>query len=237
MNYWWVVPAAGIGQRMQADRPKQYLELAGRTLLATTLLRCHQLLPQARLVLALHPDDRWWPACRAELEQAAPELDLMTTQGGAERADSVLAALDYLQPHAAAEDWVLVHDAARPCLDAADLKRLLQQASPIGGLLACPLADTLKQATAQQTVARTLDRRHLWQALTPQMFPYQALRCALQRALAAGATLTDEASALEWSGLEPQLVIGRRDNIKITHPEDLALAEFLLAQQKDRSCE
>lgn len=237
MNYWWVVPAAGIGQRMQADRPKQYLELAGQSVLTTTLLRLHQAWPQARLVVAVQPDDPWWPACRAELKQAAPELVLMTAQGGAERADSVLAALDYLQPHAAAEDWVLVHDAARPCVQACDVVRLIQEAQPDGGLLACPVADTLKQADSEQKVATTVDRRALWQALTPQMFRYQALRSALQQALAAGVPLTDEASALEWAGIQPKLVLGRRDNIKITHPEDLALAEFLLNREKDVSCE
>lgn len=226
-RYWLVIPAAGIGQRMQAGRPKQYLTLSDRFLLDVTLSRLLAAMNFAGCQVALHPDDRWWPQTAA-----ARDARIQTCPGGAERSDSVLLALEALADQAAPDDWVLVHDVARPCLAVDDLHRLVHTLAthPVGGLLACPVSDTLKQAGPGNVVTATPDRRHLWRALTPQMFRYGALRAALEQARASGLTLTDEASAMEYTGVSPQLVEGRPDNLKVTVPADLALAEFILAQ-------
>ncbi|MDX1635321.1 MAG: 2-C-methyl-D-erythritol 4-phosphate cytidylyltransferase, partial [Marinobacter sp.] len=192
-----------------------------------TLSRLLAAMDFAGCQVALHPDDRWWSQT-----DAARDTRIDTCAGGAERSDSVLLALEALAHRAGPEDWVLVHDVARPCLSQQDLHNLVQSLAdhPVGGLLACPVSDTLKQADAANAVAGTLDRRRLWRALTPQMFRYGALRAALEQAGADGIPLTDEASAMEHAGLSPQLVEGRPDNIKVTVPADLGLAEFVLSQ-------
>jgi 2-C-methyl-D-erythritol 4-phosphate cytidylyltransferase len=158
---------------------------------------------------------------------------VLTAPGGVERAESVANALTVLRERAADGDWVLVHDAARPCVRREDLVKLIAELrdDPVGGLLAVPVRDTMKQADAEQRCAATVDRSRLWHALTPQMFRLGALRAALRAALAAGVTVTDDASAMERVGLRPRLVEGHADNLKITRPEDLALAEFHLRQQ------
>ncbi|PAU89629.1 2-C-methyl-D-erythritol 4-phosphate cytidylyltransferase [Pseudomonas sp. WN033] len=218
-RYWVVIPAAGVGSRMQADRPKQYLPLRGRTLIEHTL-DCFLGQPELLgLVVCLSADDSWWP-------QLACALDTRISRaaGGRERVDSVLAGLQRLSELGADEqDWVLVHDAARPNLAGADLHKLLHELAndPVGGLLAVPVRDTLKLAGPDGRVQSTPDRALYWQAYTPQMFRLGALREALASALAAGVTITDEASAMEWAGHAPRLVEGRADNIKITRPEDL----------------
>lgn len=219
LPFWAVVPAAGIGSRMRADRPKQYLQLAGRTILEHSL---HCLLDHPGLqglVVSLATDDPYWPdlAC-------SKDSRIQRAAGGRERADSVLNALLRLEAlGAAAGDWVLVHDAARPNLARSDLDRLLDELAddPVGGLLAVPARDTLKRVGADGRVVETVDRSLIWQAYTPQMFRLGPLRAALAGALAAGATVTDEASAMEWAGQSPRLVEGRSDNLKVTRPEDL----------------
>lgn len=217
--FWVVIPAAGIGSRMRADRPKQYLQLAGKTILEHTL-DCFLDHPQLRgLVLSLAADDPYWPTL-----PCAADARMQRAEGGAERADSVLFGLLRLQELGAqAGDWVLVHDAARPNLARSDLDRLLGELAddPVGGLLAVPARDTLKRIGADGRVAETVDRSVIWQAYTPQMFRFAALQNALADALAAGVAVTDEASALEWAGQAPKLVEGRADNLKITRPEDL----------------
>jgi 2-C-methyl-D-erythritol 4-phosphate cytidylyltransferase len=217
--FWVVIPAAGIGSRMRADRPKQYLQLAGRTILEHSL-DCFLDHPRLKgLVLSLAADDPYWPAL-----PAAGDSRIQRAEGGAERADSVLAGLLRLQELGAqADDWVLVHDAARPNLARSDLDRLLAELAddPVGGLLAVPARDTLKRAGTDGRVAETVDRSLIWQAYTPQMFRFAALHRALADALVAGVAITDEASALEWAGQAPKLVEGRADNLKITRPEDL----------------
>jgi len=214
---------------MGAERPKQYLEIAGRCILDITLSRLLDQIPFAGCMVPLHPDDRWWPACRA-----ARDPRIHTCYGGQERADSVLLALRALAARADAQDWVLVHDAARPCVSVQDVMRLLAAVKqhPAGGLLAAPVADTLKQAVATDhpEVEITVDRSRLWRALTPQMFRLGALTRALEDGLASGKVITDEAAAMEMAGYRPLLVEGRADNIKITLPSDLALAEFILAR-------
>lgn len=217
--FWVVIPAAGIGSRMRADRPKQYLQLAGRTILEHTL-DCFLDHPRLKgLVLSLAADDPFWPVL-----PCATDPRIQRVEGGAERADSVLAGLLRLVELGAQEgDWVLVHDAARPNLARSDLDRLLAELAddPVGGLLAVPARDTLKRIGADGRVAETVDRSLIWQAYTPQMFRFAALHRALADALVAGVAVTDEASALEWAGQAPKLVEGRADNLKITRPEDL----------------
>jgi 2-C-methyl-D-erythritol 4-phosphate cytidylyltransferase len=157
--------------------------------------------------------------------------------GGAERCDSVLNALHALRSTAAADDWVLVHDVARPCVDPNDIQRLidtLASSDACGGILATPVRDTMKRADDQGCIQHSVERSGLWHALTPQMFRYGLLVTALQAACEAGVTITDEASALEWRGQHPRLIEGRPDNIKVTHPQDLALVALALSQQSGR---
>ncbi|MDY7115061.1 2-C-methyl-D-erythritol 4-phosphate cytidylyltransferase [Halomonas sp. SSL-5] len=224
---WLVVPAAGQGRRMGADRPKQYLEFEGRPVLAHTLERLHAAFPQARLCLCLDPDDAWFdPAW-------VPFADWRRVPGGVERADSVANALAAIESEAHGDDLVLVHDVARPCVSVADLGRLMRALvdEPVGGLLAAPVADTMKRDDGGGRVALTEPRAGLWHAFTPQGFRYGLLVRALREAASAGTAVTDEASAVEALGHSPRLVPGRRDNLKITHPEDLALAGMILAAQ------
>lgn len=217
--FWAVIPAAGVGARMAADRPKQYLMLGGITILEHSL-NCFLGHPSLLgVVISLATDDPFWPglACAADprLQRAA---------GGRERADSVLNALLHLHAQGAADDdWVLVHDAARPNLSRDDLDKLLSSLAddPVGGLLAVPARDTLKRADAHGRVSETVDRSTIWQAYTPQMFRLGALHRALADSLVADVPITDEASAIEWAGQAPRLVEGRSDNIKVTRPEDL----------------
>ncbi|CAM3439974.1 2-C-methyl-D-erythritol 4-phosphate cytidylyltransferase [Halomonas lysinitropha] len=225
---WLVVPAAGQGRRMGAGHPKQYLPLVGRPVLACTLARLHQAFPSARLCLCLDPDDDHFdPAW-------VPFADWRRSAGGAERVDSVVNALDAIAPEAAEDDLVLVHDVARPCVTVDDLTRLLAAIAddPVGGLLAAPVADTMKRDDGDGRVRTTESREGLWHAFTPQGFRLGLLRRALNDALARGVAVTDEASAVEAAGYSPRLISGRRDNLKITHPEDLALAALILSAQQ-----
>lgn len=224
-RFWVVVPAAGSARRMGGAVPKQYLPLAGRTVIEWSLAPFLAHERAAAIVVALSPDDRHWPQTAL-----AGDAKIATTSGGAERMDSVLAGLRALQERAAPDDWVLVHDAARPCLSAIDLDRLLNELSDdeVGGLLAAPVVDTLKRADAGGRVSQTVPREKLWRALTPQMFRRDLLQRALESALARGVAVTDEAQAVEALGLQPKLVAGDADNIKITLPEDLPRAERIL---------
>jgi 2-C-methyl-D-erythritol 4-phosphate cytidylyltransferase len=233
ITYWAVVPAAGVGRRMGGDIPKQYLPLNGRPVIEHTLHRLTEHPTIAKVVVALAPDDGWWGEAAF-----ANHADVIRVDGGAERCHSVLNALQHLLGSAAASDWVLVHDAARPCLRCSDIDRLITQCSqhPVGGLLGMPVRDTMKRADKMGEVAETVCREGLWHAFTPQMFRLGPLRDALQIALAQGSLVTDEASAMELAGRPPLLVEGHPDNIKITHPQDLPLAAFYLSQQEQKSC-
>jgi 2-C-methyl-D-erythritol 4-phosphate cytidylyltransferase len=223
---WGIVPAAGAGKRMQSDRPKQYLELAGKTVIEQTLLRLLQANVFNAIAVAISAEDPYWP----ELELSKHPA-ILTAPGGKERADSVLSALRTLRKTASDTDWVLVHDAARPCITVADIHLLIDllQTDDVGGILALSSHDTLKNVQGKNILG-TLDRTHIWRALTPQMFRYGMLKTALEAA-EGNSSVTDEASALELKGLQPKIVEGRPDNIKITRPEDLALAQFYLEQQ------
>ncbi len=219
-----VLPAAGIGSRMQAECPKQYLTIGHQTILEHAI---HALLRHPRItqvIVAISPEDQQFKTL-----SIASNPRVLVTEGGQQRADSVLAGLQL----AGNAHWVLVHDAARPCLHPDDLERLLAITahSKVGGILAAPVRDTMKRAqVGESIISHTVERQDLWHALTPQLFPLELLKLCLQRALDEGATVTDEASALEHCGYHPLLVAGRADNIKVTRPEDLALAAFYLTQ-------
>ena len=220
-----IVPAAGIGSRMGADCPKQYLTLAGKTILEHTLgcLLSHPAI--ARVIVALAPHDEWF-------EQLAVAADprILRVEGGIERAYSVLNAL-----HVAQGKWVLVHDAARPCLTHEDLDALIASAMACdGAILGSRVRDTMKRTDGAGNIVATVEREQLWHALTPQMFPTGTLKRALEEGLALGALITDEASAMERAGFTVKMVEGRADNIKVTRPEDLSLAELFLQQQSAR---
>lgn len=227
-SFWAVIPAAGVGARMRAERPKQYLDLCGRSLLERTL-DCFLDHPRLRgLAVSLAAEDPWWPTLAC-----ARDARILRAPGGRERADSVLGGLLLLgEQGATAGDWVLVHDAARPNLCREDLDRLLAELAqdPVGGLLGVPARDTLKRVGRDGRVSETVDRSQVWLAYTPQMFRLGALRDALSAGLAAGAAITDEASAMEWAGHAPRLVEGRADNIKVTTPEDLQRLQSVFAE-------
>ena len=222
------MPAAGVGKRMNADRPKQYLELAGKTVIEHTLYRLLSADVFAAVAVAISVEDPYWP----ELDVSVHEK-VITAAGGKERADSVLSALKSIRDLASDNDWVLVHDAARPCITATDIHFLIDSLmdDPVGGILALSSHDTLKNVQSG-SILGTLDRSHIWRALTPQMFRYGSLKQALEMA-EGNPAITDEASALELQGLQPKIVEGRPDNIKITRPEDLALAQFYMEHQND----
>jgi 2-C-methyl-D-erythritol 4-phosphate cytidylyltransferase len=222
-NFWVVVPAAGSARRMGAGSvPKQYLTLVGKFVIDHAV-RPFISRPECQgIVVALALDDQRWRGL-----EFASDARTKVVHGGAERADSVRAGLEVLRGFAESRDWILVHDAARPCLSDADLDALLTTLADdeVGGLLAAPVVDTLKRANSDSRVSATVDRTALWHALTPQMFRYDTLVRALAECTVAS---TDEAQAIEALGLKPKLVRGSADNLKITVPEDLARAEQIL---------
>ncbi len=228
-RYFALIPAAGTGARFGGDRPKQYLEIGGKMLLAyaaTPLLADKRI---ARIFIALLPED---PYRKRLLSIAGLESALVLPCGGLTRAETVLNGLRAMERHGVLDnDWVLVHDAARPCLSAAALNRLIDEVGSdvVGGLLAVPVSDTIKRGDENGRASSTEPRITLWHAQTPQMFRAGALRNALQNAQLAA--ITDEASAIEAAGLRPKLVMGERSNIKVTYAEDFAVAECLLTRQ------
>lgn len=229
---WAVVPAAGCGRRFGADRPKQYLALGDRPIIAHVVAKLAAVREVAGIVVAVAPADPWW-------EEAARTFDapLVRVDGGDERRDSVANALEYLGTVAADADLVMVHDAVRPCVAPADIERVVAAArrQPHGAILAAPVCDTLKRCGPEGSIAATLDRRRIWRAFTPQVFPLGRLRAALCNAVESGCMVNDEAQAMEHAGARPLLVEGSPGNIKITRPEDLALARALLAAEELRT--
>lgn len=222
-NFFAIVPAAGSGARFGAATPKQYLPVLGKPLLYHTLAALCSAPSLARVTVVLSPGDEFWPDFDWSI--LGGKLDTVF-RGGATRAESVSAGLAALATAATDEDWVLVHDAARPCLSVGQIEGMIAELAddPVGGLLAVPVADTVKRADAGQRVAETVPRDGLWQAQTPQMFRYGLLT----RALAQFPAVTDEAGAVEASGKQPRLVRSDAANLKVTYPADLALAEIIL---------
>jgi 2-C-methyl-D-erythritol 4-phosphate cytidylyltransferase len=220
-----LVPAAGFGARMGNELPKQYLDLAGRPMIwhALSTLCANPNIKTVFVVLA--PDDEYF--ARYDWSHCAGKLEPLYC-GGATRAESVANGLlaSELEP----DDWVLVHDAARPCLSTHLLSRMIAELrdDSVGGILAVPVADTLKRGDSQQRIAHTEPREGLWQAQTPQMFRAGLLAQALQQCK----TVTDEASAIEALGLQPKLVVSDSSNFKVTYPQDIVLAELLLKDHK-----
>ncbi len=229
-QHWVIIPAAGMGKRMRSDIPKQYLPLTGRTVLEHTLHRLALHPAIAEIVVVIAEADDYWG--KLHLDWVAKPVTAVI--GGDERCHSVLNGLHALAQRAEGDDWVLVHDAARPCVRPTDIDLLIAQCKDTqGGLLAMPVRDTMKQTDTNQSVTNTIDRSNLWHALTPQMFPFKKLKHALENAINNNQLITDEAMAMESAGFNPGLVEGHADNIKITRPEDLALAAFYLQQQAE----
>jgi len=222
-----VVPAAGVGKRMQAACPKQYLKIGQLTILEHTVLRLAAHPNIDKIIIALGSEDEYFPT--TQLGQH-PKIEIVN--GGKERVDSVLAGLNILDNEI--YPWVLVHDAARPCVTLSDVDNLIEEciSNGLGGILATPVRDTMKSGT-QHLIKHTVERENLWHALTPQMFPTKQLQYAIEKALLSDAVITDEASAIEFIGDKSQLIEGSSENIKITRPDDLALAEFILTKQQN----
>ena len=224
-RHWAVIPAAGIGERFGGDTPKQYADLNNKTVIEHTInifLDCNAI---SGVVVALHKDDQYFE----QLEFAYSNKPIWTTIGGQSRAHSVLNALVCLQDHAQEYDFVLVHDAARPCLTQNDLNALLEACvnDSVGGILGVPVCDTLKKVK-NDAITSTVNREHLWRALTPQMFNYKLLVGALTASLQNKIEITDEAAAIEYQGYQPKIISGDARNIKITTQQDLHLAALYL---------
>lgn len=226
-SYSAIVPAAGSGRRFGSNIPKQYLLLHGATVMEHTLRLLLSIESLHRIVVVLHPEDLRW---RDLAVFADPRI--VTAEGGDERCHSVRNGLLKLSELNAVSDWVLVHDVARPCCLRSDIEKLMLhlQPHPVGGLLAVPASDTIKRVDSAHQIEETVDRSWLWQAQTPQLFRFHLLLDALNHCLGLGMHVTDEAQAVEALGWQAQVVEGSRRNIKITRPEDLALAEFFLQE-------
>jgi 2-C-methyl-D-erythritol 4-phosphate cytidylyltransferase len=226
MRYFALIPAAGNGTRFRGDSPKQYWMLDGKPVLAHSIERLAAAIPLQQVHVAVAPVDRWFDEVIGE----RPGVSVLRC-GGATRGETVCNLLSALGG-AADDDWILIHDAVRPCIDPASLMRLQQELlhDEVGGLLALPMVGTLKRAGAEGRSVRSEPREGLWCAQTPQMFRYRVLRDALARPEAAHCT--DEAQAVEAMGLQPRLVTGNPTNLKITYPEDLTLAAAIMSAQR-----
>lgn len=227
VRYWAVIPAAGTGTRMQATLPKQYLTVNNKPVIEYTLSAFCNHERISGVVVAISPQDTCWTNLRIA---AHPKIRTIT--GGEERCHSVLNCLYYLRGIADVDDWVLVHDAVRPCISKQDIDILIRELNghPAGGLLALPVRDTMKRADDRNIVCETVDRDKLWHALTPQMFHLGDLTGAIEAAVEKGQIVTDECQAMEMTGAKPLLVRGRFQNIKVTHKDDLPLVELYLKQ-------
>jgi 2-C-methyl-D-erythritol 4-phosphate cytidylyltransferase len=232
MTIWAVLPAAGIGRRMGSNIPKQYLSIDGAPLLLHSLRRLSAVKKIEKIVVVIHAEDSRW----AELEESIKDEfgnRIITVMGGDERYQSVLNGLTALTEFAGKDDWVLVHDAVRPCVRTSDIENLIQKVSlhSIGGLLGSPVDNTLKQVDKELTVIETVDRESYWNALTPQMFRFALLKESIQTVVVSGEQVTDEAAAMEVAGFKPIMIAGHKDNIKITVEADLVLASQILKNQ------
>tara|TARA_Y100000589_G_scaffold40538_2_gene33950 strand:+ start:6597 stop:7268 length:672 start_codon:yes stop_codon:yes gene_type:complete len=223
------VPAAGVGKRFGSAMPKQYLQLNGKTVVENTLERLLSLSEISQVVVAISAEDNHFKSLKI-----ARDSRIKTVIGGAERCHSVLNGLRYVTELGSDQDWVLVHDVARPCVRADDVRKLIRQVEQfdaVGGILANQVRDTMKRGNRINQIEATVDRSQLWHALTPQLFRLGDLRRAIESALDEGLLVTDESAAMERLGHHPLLVEGMHDNIKITHPLDLALTELYIQRQ------
>lgn len=230
-KFWCIVPAAGKGLRMASDIPKQYLSIEGKTILEHSVerLASHSLVE--KVVVVIDKEDLIWPQL-----VLVNHPKVLATRGGKERFHSVLNGLKMLENLADEEDWVLVHDAARPCVRLSDISLLidaLSNANEAGGILACPITDTVKKTNEDNLVEKTLDRNSLWRAMTPQMFKFGQLKKAINNAIEKQQFISDESSAMELAGYKPRLVQGASDNIKITTRRDLTLARIIMQYQHE----
>jgi 2-C-methyl-D-erythritol 4-phosphate cytidylyltransferase len=222
-KFWVIIPAAGLGSRLGANLPKQYLKIGHKTILehAVSPFIHH---PQiSKVIIALHPEDSYWQQLQF------PQQAIETVPGGSTRAASVWAGLRYLKSYAKEKDWVLVHDAARPMLTAEEISALIAKIAdhPVGGIYGLPVADTLKFVEDGE-IKTTISRENIWRAQTPQMFRYQILYEAMENVLAENDNVTDEASAVERMGLNAMIIAGNPQNIKITTTADFSLAKILM---------
>lgn len=223
-QFWVIIPAAGVGKRMASAQPKQYLLLNGKTILDTTIEKFLEHPQIAGIAVGVSPDDEYW-----QHSEWAGNPQVVRFDGGAERSETVLNGLQVLMAIGIADDAsVLVHDAARPLISEAALTRIMAHTGEQGALLAIPCKDTLKLAEEQRATA-TVDRSVIWQAQTPQKFPLMALYQGIANAMEEGIAITDESSAMELMGWQPDLIEGESHNLKITVPEDLIIAQALLS--------
>jgi 2-C-methyl-D-erythritol 4-phosphate cytidylyltransferase len=222
-KYWAIIPAAGSGTRMNADIPKQYLVVQGKTILEHTLTPFLNSDLIYKIVIAVAKEDAYWPEIHNRLDQSK----ILVISGGKERVDSVAQGLAAISDIAATDDGVLIHDAVRPCIDVMVIHNLIKtlEHHPVGGLFGIPVRDTLKKVNQNTAVIETIPRDQVWQAQTPQLFGYGLLTKAIREAMADNLPITDEASAIEYLGLQPFMVLGTSNNIKITFPEDLDYLE------------
>ncbi len=234
MTIWAVLPAAGVGRRMGSNIPKQYHTIHGVPLILHSLRRLNAVTAIQKIIVVLHPEDLFWPKIQTQIEGELEDR-IEIVMGGDERYRSVLNGLNSLLAVAQNDDWVMVHDAVRPCVRSADIENLIASVAqhPIGGLLGSAVDNTLKRVDENSVVMETVDRGSYWNALTPQMFRYSSLREAIESVVTTGACVTDEALAIELAGYKPVMVAGNKDNIKITHEADLLLAGHILQSQAD----
>ena len=232
MTIWAVLPAAGIGRRMGSTIPKQYLTIDGAPLILHALRRLSAVSEIQKIIVVIHPRDNQWAKLQ---ESIAEEFEnrIITVMGGDERYQSVLNGLTAVTEFADKDDWVLVHDAVRPCVRTSDIENLISKISlhAIGGLLGSAVDNTLKKVGADQAVIKTVDRGSYWNALTPQMFRFAQLKASIEAVVASGEQVTDEAAAMEVAGFKPIMIAGSKDNIKITVESDLLLARQILKNQ------
>ena len=242
-NYWAIVPAAGTGQRFGAELAKQFHSIGDKLVADHTLGRILSITKIKKILVPCDTSAEYWQQVSALKDQ---RVELIA--GGAERVHSVLNALHALADSAASDDWVLVHDMARPCITSGDINKLIDQLEghKVGGILATPISDTLKkiapkkitsQNAIESTIEKTLDRSDYRGAQTPQVFRYGLLVRALEAILKERQVPTDEASAIEYLGEQAMIIEGRRDNIKITHREDLIIAQAIMGYQETEQCE
>ena len=228
-NCWVIIPAAGSGKRFGSEKPKQYLTIGFKTVLEHSL-NAFMALPEITGIIVVTADaDPYWPQI-----QLATHKPIDQIIGGEERCHSVYNGLNHLLTRSTKIDWVMVHDAARPCVTSQDIKLLYSecQKSRRSGILASPVTDTLKRSGIDQQIQQTVDRQELWRALTPQMFPFDELYRSLKSCIEQQRIVTDDAQALEHRGVEVRIIEGRSDNIKVTHAEDFPLAEIILKRQE-----